>query len=77
MRDKPLRNITLGRLLDETVEKYPENEAFVDKYPMTASGKVQKYKLREMSLDCFHKICTIAPTLNGNLEPKNSGGYSC
>lgn len=33
--------------------KTPKYVAFVDEYPMTASGKVQKYKLREMSLDYF------------------------
>lgn len=27
--------------------------AFVKDYPMTASGKVQKYKLREMSMELF------------------------
>lgn len=33
--------------------KIPRHIAFVDAYPMTASGKVQKYKLREMSVDLF------------------------
>jgi fatty-acyl-CoA synthase len=27
--------------------KIPEHVIFVDSYPMTASGKIQKYKLRE------------------------------
>jgi fatty-acyl-CoA synthase len=27
--------------------------AFVNDYPMTASGKIQKFKLREMSADLF------------------------
>lgn len=27
--------------------KIPSQVIFVDKYPMTASGKIQKYKLRE------------------------------
>jgi fatty-acyl-CoA synthase len=33
--------------------KIPKYIAFVDEYPMTASGKVQKYKLREMSAEIF------------------------
>ncbi len=33
--------------------KIPRHIAFVDAYPMTASGKVQKYKLRKMSVDLF------------------------
>lgn len=33
--------------------KIPGHIAFVDAYPMTASGKVQKYKLREMSVELF------------------------
>lgn len=33
--------------------KIPQHIAFVDGYPMTASGKVQKYKLQEMSVALF------------------------
>jgi len=33
--------------------KTPKYVAFVDEYPMTASGKVQKYKLREMAAELF------------------------
>ena len=33
--------------------KIPRYVAFADDYPMTASGKVQKYKLRDMSVDMF------------------------
>ncbi|HOV78844.1 MAG TPA: AMP-binding protein [Bacillota bacterium] len=31
--------------------KIPEYVAFVDSYPCTASGKIQKYKLREMAIE--------------------------
>jgi fatty-acyl-CoA synthase len=31
--------------------KIPKYIFFVDDYPMTASGKIQKYKLRELSLE--------------------------
>ena len=34
-------------------QKVPELVMFVDSYPMTASGKVQKYKLREMAIEQF------------------------
>jgi len=33
--------------------KIPKHVAFVDGYPMTASGKIQKYKLKELSVDLF------------------------
>jgi fatty-acyl-CoA synthase len=33
--------------------KIPKHVAFVEAYPMTASGKIQKYKLQEMSVDIF------------------------
>ena len=33
--------------------KIPKHITFVDGYPMTASGKIQKYKLQEMSVDIF------------------------
>lgn len=33
--------------------KIPRHITFVSEYPMTASGKVQKYKLREMAADIF------------------------
>lgn len=35
--------------------KIPKYIFFIDKYPMTASGKIQKYKLREMALDLLKK----------------------
>lgn len=33
--------------------KIPKHIAFVETFPMTASGKVQKYKLRELSVELF------------------------
>lgn len=35
--------------------KIPKYIFFVNEYPMTASGKIQKYKLREMSLELIKK----------------------
>ncbi len=36
--------------------KIPKYIAFVKEYPMTASGKVQKYKLREMAKEFFSEV---------------------
>jgi fatty-acyl-CoA synthase len=33
--------------------KVPRYMAFVDRYPMTGSGKIQKFKLREMAMELF------------------------
>lgn len=33
--------------------KVPKYITFIDKFPMTASGKIQKYKLREMAVEKF------------------------
>jgi fatty-acyl-CoA synthase len=35
--------------------KVPQYIFFVDEFPMTASGKIQKYKLRELSLELLEK----------------------
>ena len=35
--------------------KIPQYIFFVDEFPMTASGKIQKYKLRELSLELLEK----------------------
>ena len=35
--------------------KIPQYIFFVDGFPMTASGKIQKYKLRELSLELLEK----------------------
>jgi fatty-acyl-CoA synthase len=36
--------------------KIPEYYLFVDQYPMTASGKVQKYKLREQAIEALSVV---------------------
>jgi fatty-acyl-CoA synthase len=33
--------------------KVPEYVDFVEEFPMTASGKIQKYKLREAAVECY------------------------
>jgi len=34
--------------------KTPKYVAFIDNFPMTASGKIQKYKLREMAIESLN-----------------------
>lgn len=36
--------------------KVPRHIAFVENYPMTGSGKIQKYKLRDLALKLFPKV---------------------
>lgn len=47
-----IRDFCRGKISSYKVPKYV---AFVDKYPLTASGKVQKFKLREKSAELFPK----------------------
>ncbi len=41
--------------------KIPKYIAFVDSYPMTASGKIQKFKLRELAAQLFPQAMQEAP----------------
>lgn len=43
-----VREFCMGKISHHKIPKY---FAFIDGYPMTASGKIQKFKLREMSLE--------------------------
>jgi fatty-acyl-CoA synthase len=36
--------------------KIPAHVIFIDDFPKTASGKIQKYKLREMGLELVQKL---------------------
>ncbi|WP_209124341.1 AMP-binding protein [Alkalihalobacillus sp. BA299] len=45
-----IRNYCEGKISRYKIPRYIE---FVSEYPMTASGKIQKFKLREMALDSF------------------------
>ncbi len=47
-----IRDFCRGKIARYKIPKYV---AFVSEYPMTASGKVQKFKLREMAEDLFHQ----------------------
>ncbi len=41
--------------------KIPKYVAFIEAYPMTASGKIQKYKLRELAAELFPQAMQEAP----------------
>ncbi len=56
VRLKPEKTLTEAELREFCVErisrhKIPRYISFVDQYPMTASGKIQKYKLREQAIE--------------------------
>ncbi len=33
--------------------KVPKHVFFIEEFPLTASGKIQKFKLKEMAVDCL------------------------
>ncbi len=47
MTDDEVKEFCRGRIAGYKVPRYVK---FVDSYPMTASGKIQKFKLREMAI---------------------------
>jgi fatty-acyl-CoA synthase len=50
MQPEDVRDFCRGQIAWHKIPKYV---AFVDEYPMTASGKIQKYKLRDMAAELF------------------------
>lgn len=50
--DTDIRDYCLGQISYHKIPKYIE---FVDEYPMTASGKIQKYRLQEMAAELLNK----------------------
>ena len=47
MTEEEVKAFCRGRIANYKIPKYVK---FVDSYPMTASGKIQKFKLREMAI---------------------------
>lgn len=47
MTEEDVRDFCRGKIANYKIPKYVK---FVDSYPMTASGKIQKFKLREMAI---------------------------
>lgn len=50
--DTDIRDYCLGQISYHKIPKYIE---FVNEYPMTASGKIQKYRLQEMGAELLNK----------------------
>lgn len=51
MTEDEVRDFCRGRIANYKIPKYVK---FVEAYPMTASGKIQKFKLREMAIKELH-----------------------
>ena len=47
MSEEEIREFCRGKIANYKIPKYVK---FVDSYPMTASGKIQKFKMREMAI---------------------------
>jgi fatty-acyl-CoA synthase len=58
LTEQDIRDFCRGRI---SRYKIPKHVAFVDGYPMTASGKIQKYKLQELSVETFPGPDRIRP----------------
>lgn len=51
LADEELRELVRGHMARHKVPKYV---AFMEQFPMTASGKIQKYRLREWAVEQYH-----------------------
>ncbi|MSM41223.1 MAG: AMP-binding protein [Geobacter sp.] len=51
MTEQEVKDFCKGRIANYKIPRYVK---FVDSYPMTASGKIQKFKLREMAIKELH-----------------------
>jgi fatty-acyl-CoA synthase len=51
MTEDEVRDFCRGKIANYKIPKYVK---FVDSYPMTASGKIQKFKLRDMAIKEMH-----------------------
>ena len=47
MAEDEIKTFCKGKIANYKIPRYVK---FVDSYPMTASGKIQKFKLREMAI---------------------------
>jgi len=47
MTEEEVKEFCKGKIANYKIPRYVK---FVDSYPMTASGKIQKFKLREMAI---------------------------
>nr|WP_320116593.1 AMP-binding protein [uncultured Desulfuromonas sp.] len=51
LSEEDVKTFCTGRIANYKIPRYIK---FVDEYPMTASGKIQKFKLREMAIKDLH-----------------------
>ena len=51
LTEEDVKTFCTGRIANYKIPRYIK---FVDEYPMTASGKIQKFKLREMAIKDLH-----------------------
>ena len=51
MTEDEVRDFCKGKIANYKIPKYVK---FVSSFPMTASGKIQKFKLREMAIKEMH-----------------------
>ena len=49
--EQDIKDFVLSKVARHKVPKYVH---FLDEFPMTASGKIQKFKLREMAIEMYH-----------------------
>jgi len=50
IKEEDVRDFSIARIARY---KVPKHVFFVDEFPLTASGKIQKFKLKEMATDCL------------------------
>lgn len=50
IKEEDVRDFSIARIARY---KVPKHVFFIDEFPLTASGKIQKFKLKEMAVDCL------------------------
>ena len=61
IKEEDVRDFSIARIARY---KVPKHVFFVNEFPLTASGKIQKFKLKEMATDCLARK---------NIPRRNSG----
>lgn len=51
IKEEDVRDFSIARIARY---KVPKHVFFIDEFPLTASGKIQKFKLKEMAVDCLN-----------------------
>jgi fatty-acyl-CoA synthase len=58
LRQEDVRDFCRGKIANHKIPKYM---LFVESFPLTASGKIQKYRLREMAAEAFPQAMAEQP----------------